>query len=518
MKRYSWIFALILALTMVFIFTGCPEESKTTPTPTPVTPPPPGPGPTPPGPGPNGPNLPEVGGDTFKITLVDGDTETVLDGIEALADNGEVEFFEDESGYKYTYADGIKYSRGAVRFKVTLPDGEKLGDYETITATVTGISGDVGLAPEAHPEYTKNLFILASDDEDDLMGTNKGDSVIKGQVVNTLYFESNPDGALYAGEAEVPKVVGPDSQDIETPILRKKNLTGDVWISFYFHAEDGSYAIQDIKFIKREGEEAFVPVTNVTYNGQTIGITGSAITLSGLVTPPDATNKDIVWTTSTANASIADGKLTATAAGKVTLTATITDGTAVGTDKVVTLTNAIEIFAKAETLAGVAVTGVADVTTTTVSLPAGDGGLIATDPAGGFTVFITASYGHAAYFAVDLGSDTLGDYEKVTISFKGISGDLTYKNIFLLAAATEDGIKDFSNVKTMIANSDNTDTSKELYDGAWGVPGTGNSWSTASTKDLAIKAQKSLTGTVYFSIYLHNDPYVATIDSITFVK
>ena len=507
MKRYSWIFALILALTMVFIFTGCPEESKTTPTPTPTPNPNPNPNPNP------GPGGETFSGESFTFKLGDTDVEGV-----ATAENGTVAFLDDGSGYKYTYADGIKYARGAVIFKVTLPDGKKLGDYEKITATFTGISGDAGLAPEEHPDYTKNLFILAANDDDDIKGKNRDDSDIMELMVNTTYFDSHPSAKLYSGEAGVPAVVGPDPQDFETDIVRLKDLTGDVWISFYVHAEDGSYTITDIVFVEREGEEAFKPVTDITYTGVTTSYAGFSISLAGVPVPADATKSTIVWTTDTAGATITNNKLTATTAGQVTLTATIVDGKAEGEDFVkddITITiNALGD----ETLDNVAVTGVTGVTTTKVLLPEDGGGLIAVT--GGFTAVIAKGYGNSSVrFKIDLGTKTLGNYEKVTIKIAGVLGDFANKNIFLLASNTEADVTMYKSddaIKAVIANSDNTNTDAALYAGAWGVAGTGNG--AEAVKDLTIKAHTELTGEVWFSIYLHGDPYVVTITEITFVE
>ena len=79
---------------------------------------------------------------------------------------------------------------------------------------------------------------------------------------------------------------------------------------------------------------SFVPVTGIT-GVPAIAIVGTPLTLSGTVTPSNATNKTIVWSVFTAGstgATITGSTLTATAAGTVTVRATITNGTAVGTN------------------------------------------------------------------------------------------------------------------------------------------------------------------------------------------
>ncbi|MCL2066887.1 MAG: hypothetical protein FWG99_05435 [Treponema sp.] len=77
----------------------------------------------------------------------------------------------------------------------------------------------------------------------------------------------------------------------------------------------------------------FIPVTFIT-GVPTAGTTG-ALTLAGTVNPSSATNKLIVWSVAdagTTGASISGNTLTTTAEGTVTVSATIADGLAAGTD------------------------------------------------------------------------------------------------------------------------------------------------------------------------------------------
>ena len=81
--------------------------------------------------------------------------------------------------------------------------------------------------------------------------------------------------------------------------------------------------------------DVFAPVTDIVDvpNSMTLG---TDLLLTGTVVPGDATNKDIVWSISSAGttgATIdASGNLSATSAGTVTVTATIVDGLGVGMD------------------------------------------------------------------------------------------------------------------------------------------------------------------------------------------
>jgi hypothetical protein len=70
--------------------------------------------------------------------------------------------------------------------------------------------------------------------------------------------------------------------------------------------------------------DTFVAVTDIT-DVPTIAIKGTPLSLSGTVVPSNATNRTIVWSGTTG---VDNGILTATSEGTVTVTATITNGTA----------------------------------------------------------------------------------------------------------------------------------------------------------------------------------------------
>ena len=77
---------------------------------------------------------------------------------------------------------------------------------------------------------------------------------------------------------------------------------------------------------------AFVAVTNITL-ANTETTEGVPLTLNGTVTPTTATNKNITWSVKSGPATISGGNtLNTSAAGTVVVTATITNGTAVGTN------------------------------------------------------------------------------------------------------------------------------------------------------------------------------------------
>jgi hypothetical protein len=304
MKKFSWIFALILALSIGFI--GCPE-----------------PEPAKKGGGPGEdqepPFVPNEKATEISVTITS--ENTLWDAKNGDVD-GAVEFIT--GGYKYTYSTVEKrgYGNAVVRIQVDLgKDSDdtalKLGDFGGVALKWQGFSGDVGLSP-ADPTYTKNLFVLASDEEGKV-SPYLDDPDVMDVMVNTKYYETNPGAKLYAGAAGVPGVKGKiegetEPYEIATPILRQKELTGSIWLAFYMPAEPdgGVYQITDVKLIPAASFEQKNPPSPPPPPEKTIpevvipaGLTAYTLDLSDCET---------VGTTSvaggTATSTFAGGKLT----------------------------------------------------------------------------------------------------------------------------------------------------------------------------------------------------------------
>jgi hypothetical protein len=97
-------------------------------------------------------------------------------------------------------------------------------------------------------------------------------------------------------------------------------------------------------------DTTFYPVESIAYTGDAVAFASVPVTLDVAFTPGNASVKRITWEVTSGSASVTDGVLTATAAGKITLKATITNGKyesdgTTKTDFEQTLTNAIEILA-----------------------------------------------------------------------------------------------------------------------------------------------------------------------------
>jgi uncharacterized repeat protein (TIGR02543 family) len=80
------------------------------------------------------------------------------------------------------------------------------------------------------------------------------------------------------------------------------------------------------------GWKTFYAVTEIT-GAPTAAVQGLTITLTGTISPSNATNKTIEWTVKSGSASINDrNRFTASAAGTIVVTATITNGSTPGTN------------------------------------------------------------------------------------------------------------------------------------------------------------------------------------------
>ncbi|GHU80002.1 hypothetical protein FACS1894191_4160 [Clostridia bacterium] len=168
-----------------------------------------------------------------------------------------------------------------------------------------------------------------------------GDASRTSETAATVKFTSNEAGEYYYAVVES----GAGALSIDTSGAGASCGTG---ASAFTHTLSSNSA-KDIYIVVKDAAgnvsadtfkiaiPAYIPHISVT------GITGvpatatagTPLTLSGTVEPSDATNKTIVWSVNnagTTGTTIAGNILSTTAAGTAKVTATISDGTAVGTD------------------------------------------------------------------------------------------------------------------------------------------------------------------------------------------
>jgi len=148
--------------------------------------------------------------------------------------NGTISFAD--GGFTYTYGTvtDSNYGNAIVRFKADLGSAQ-LKDYEKVTFTWTGVSGDVA--------SSKRLYLLASQTEADVTPW-KGDAAIKALIVS-----DDPGDSFWDGSG--PQVDGTTAQSVTLNILQEKTFTGEVWFAVYLGAADGTYTISDLKFIPK---------------------------------------------------------------------------------------------------------------------------------------------------------------------------------------------------------------------------------------------------------------------------
>jgi len=226
MKKYSWIFALIMALTMAFVFTACPGDDPEDET--------------------KKDDGTQAGGGS-SITFGTGNGQTQV--YEKDTPTGTITYAN--GGYTYTYGTGTASSYGGsiLRFKVNLGD-ETLGEkYQGVQFSwqANGYADDDSVA------NNKKIFLLATDSEANI--TPPQDAVdgvdnkrIKDAVVSTNYYDTHTDG--FWNVTDYTNVTGNEPKVITLPIVKGSYLMGEIWFAVYVHAVKDSYTIKNFKFLE----------------------------------------------------------------------------------------------------------------------------------------------------------------------------------------------------------------------------------------------------------------------------
>jgi len=152
-----------------------------------------------------------------------------------------------------------------------------------------------------------------------------------------------------------------------------------------------------------------------------------------------------------------------------------------------------------------------------VKVIAGNNGKIAYPTATSYTytygTVTNSNYGNAIVrFKVALGTANITDFEKVTFTWKAVSGDVAdYKNLALLGTTIEDDItpyKDDAAINALLIDGNAN------FNGGPQVNGTA-----AQDIEIPIDTDKTdLTGDVWLSIFLNANDGVYTISNIELVK
>ncbi|WP_461247106.1 hypothetical protein [Treponema sp. R6D11] len=246
MKKFSWIFALILALSIGFI--GCPAADDDD--------------------GGGGGGGGGYTGPTKVITFGTGDGQVAVlkDGQNDSGpyDPGTLTYLADNTGFKYTYGAGGNYGNSILRFKVDLGGDVALGAYKAVQFDWQA----EGFKDDNDPAVSnKKLFLLATKTEDELK-PYKSDAVpgVAGAslvplIISTDYFDNSPHPAWAEGDPVIgkdpdklyanalqPTVNGTNKVTVTLPIVKSTSFLGEVWFAIYVHASSGSYTISNFRF------------------------------------------------------------------------------------------------------------------------------------------------------------------------------------------------------------------------------------------------------------------------------
>ena len=187
------------------------------------------------------------------------------------------------------------------------------GKYNTLAEMKTNptqiiFSGTETTAPDAPTE------VMATPGDGEASVSFTAPSSNGGSSITSYTVTSSPDGKTATGAASPVLVTGLTNGTAYTFTVTATNIVG------MGSSSEPSNAVTLVK-----------PVTGIT-GVPTTGTVGTGLTLSGTVAPADSTNNTIVWSVKSGTATITGSAVTATVAGNVVVTATITNGLTASTD------------------------------------------------------------------------------------------------------------------------------------------------------------------------------------------
>jgi hypothetical protein len=231
MKRFSWIFALIMALSIGFI--GCPTGGDDD------------------GGGSSGST--GGGGNGIPFALGDADGKAQLywnsNNSEVGGDGnhspGTLVIIDGGRGYRYTYGDGpaTASENVIIRFKYDLGAEMSLDDYGCVTFKWDATQPD---GYKSDINSNKRLYLLASKTEEDLIGYKTREAL--SPFVISPYDSAENWYAGAQGDAGAPIVNGNGEVTVTLPV--SSSFMGEVWFAIYVHGNSGAgtYTIRDFYF------------------------------------------------------------------------------------------------------------------------------------------------------------------------------------------------------------------------------------------------------------------------------
>ena len=319
---------------------------------------------------------------------------------------------------------------GTVYGNVTLQEDLEIGTDETLT-----IGKDASLTVPENVKLTNNGKI---DNSGELNGTVDG----SGTVTPKITTDSLPDGTvnqLYTATLQATGNGITWSLDSGSTLPSGLKLENDTISGTPTAADTSTFTVtatnasgSDSKELTVTINPAPILVSSVTLNKSELSLyTGESETLTATVTPNDATNPNVTWSSDKPEvATVENGEVTAKAAGTATITATAADGSGKSANCKVTVTQS-EYSISADTTAidfGSAYTGYTQPAAQTVTITnTGNQSLTLNQPAstsnfevGTLTKTVLAA-GEAATFTVQPEAGlAVGTYsENISISDSG---------------------------------------------------------------------------------------------------
>ncbi len=256
------------------------------------------------------------------LTLVVGGTGDIV--LTVLPDNATdrtVEWTSDDLDVA-TVADGVVTAVAPGRATVTATANDGSGKFDECVVTV-----HEGVVPVTAVELDKERLELVEGDEETLTATVTPDNATDGTV---SWSSGNDNVATVDGEGHVV-------------------ATGVGETTITVTANDGSGKFDECIVIV---EAAFVPVTAVELNKNTLELSeGNDETLTANVTPDNATDRTVSWSSDNEAVATVDqnGKVFAEGPGQATVTATANDGSGLFDECIVIVEAAITAPPRAKT-------------------------------------------------------------------------------------------------------------------------------------------------------------------------
>lgn len=292
---------------------------------------------------------------TYTVTAEDGSTQAYIVTVEAESQSNTISEV-DVTGITAPVAgetpdtsakDGTHWSAGAVSWNpnhttfayetqytasvtITAAEGYQFAEEGALAATVDGEDAEVTRTSDT--AITVSYEFSATDAE--------GDTYTVTYKLTNLTANEQPEQVEKDGELEATLTAEEGYELPDTITVKMGSQTLTAGSDYTYDSESGTVKITAVTgnvVITAEGvsDGTFIAVTDITGVPEYAEV-GKALKLKGTVKPSNATNQKIQWEVTDDGETGAEideeNNLTASASGEITVTATITDGTADGED------------------------------------------------------------------------------------------------------------------------------------------------------------------------------------------